>query len=234
MTSRSNYWSCSKFADWLRGTAKPYALEWEAWDTWHEEAAAARPRRYWIAETLLNWFQNIVYWPNDKYWDIRYYLRNRYITKTHYLPTRLQPGQWYDLDTRILHGLFESLVDFVEVELSCRCWDDPDKSYRSIARGLRYLDWEESLVYNESCGVNPGDELYGKPTDQATKAVKTRQIYLWWKSRGNRPDPYDLIHEEFEDYEGRYGDVNCMEAEHEAEDTAMLIELINHRHNLWT
>ena len=36
--ARINYWSCSRFADWIRGTNKPFALEWDDWDTWTEEA----------------------------------------------------------------------------------------------------------------------------------------------------------------------------------------------------
>jgi len=28
---RLHRWNCSKFADWIRGEKKPYALEWGAW-----------------------------------------------------------------------------------------------------------------------------------------------------------------------------------------------------------
>ena len=35
--TRINYWSCSKFADFIRGEKKPYALEWGKWDEWNKE-----------------------------------------------------------------------------------------------------------------------------------------------------------------------------------------------------
>ena len=35
--SRIHYWSCSKFADFIRGEKKPYALEWGKWDEWNKE-----------------------------------------------------------------------------------------------------------------------------------------------------------------------------------------------------
>ena len=29
--NRFNYWTCSKFADFVRGEKKPFALEWGEW-----------------------------------------------------------------------------------------------------------------------------------------------------------------------------------------------------------
>jgi hypothetical protein len=39
--SRIHYWSCSKFADFVRGEKKPFALEWGKWDEWKNK----RPNR---------------------------------------------------------------------------------------------------------------------------------------------------------------------------------------------
>ena len=33
MAQRSNYWSCSKFADWIRGTTKGGASTYRDWET---------------------------------------------------------------------------------------------------------------------------------------------------------------------------------------------------------
>ena len=114
--SRINYWSCSNFANFIRGEEKPCALPWDEWETWRQESAKKHPFRYWVAEEVLDFLQNIVNFPMDIYHTIEVYVRNRYIDKLHYLHTGLKPGEYYDLDHRILHGLFNELVLFVESE----------------------------------------------------------------------------------------------------------------------
>ena len=47
MAFRSRYWSCTKFADWLRGTKKLYAGTGKEWDEWDKKAKAAHSFRYW-------------------------------------------------------------------------------------------------------------------------------------------------------------------------------------------
>lgn len=112
---RANYWSSTKFADWLRGTPKIQsgtAKEWNAW----EKGAKAMKVRYWLAEEGLDYLQDFVNWPLDRLRDIRHYIDNRWISKTHALTSTLKRGQWYELDTRLLHSVFDELVDFVEIE----------------------------------------------------------------------------------------------------------------------
>ena len=70
---RINYWSCSKFANWIRGEKKPLALEWGKWEEWREEQAKKRPWRFWIAEEVLDKIQDFVYLPKDLYLEIKYY-----------------------------------------------------------------------------------------------------------------------------------------------------------------
>jgi len=36
MAQHSNYWSCTPFADWLRGTPKGGAKTSEDWDEWRD------------------------------------------------------------------------------------------------------------------------------------------------------------------------------------------------------
>jgi len=50
MAQRSNYWSCSKFADWVRGKPKLSAGTSDQWHEWENEAKRYHPVRYWIAE----------------------------------------------------------------------------------------------------------------------------------------------------------------------------------------
>ena len=77
-----NYWSCSKFADWVRGTPKGGAKTSEGWDEWRTEAEQYNPVRYWIAEEALDAIQNFINYPMDKLNDIRYYINNRWVSKS--------------------------------------------------------------------------------------------------------------------------------------------------------
>ena len=116
---RSNYWSCSKFADWLRGTDKLDAGTSREWRDWEQTAKVLHPVRYWIAEEALDRVQNFINWPVDKIYDMKYYVVNRWIDQSHALvahPKNIKPGQYRDFDTRILYCLFDELVDFVEIE----------------------------------------------------------------------------------------------------------------------
>jgi len=216
---RLHYWACSKFADWVRGTQKPYSLEWGEWDKWHEDAKKAHPVRYWVANTVFDKLQDIVYFPADLWYNIRCYLRNRFLERTHMIRTGLRKGQWWDTDIKLLHGMFEALVDYVELELG-----HGRKPRRSPARGMSHLKWEMGLIYDSDMGMDPSNKLYGKSSHQAKAAVVTRDLYLWWKfTRPARSDPYDAAPE-----------VSKIEEDYEQEDTDMLVKLIKHRRNLWS
>lgn len=236
--SRIDYWSCSKFADWIRGTPKPFALEWGAWDTWHEEAKKKHPVRYWIADELLDYMQDFVNLPMDIYHTIEVYIRNRFIDKLQYLKTGLKPGEYYDLDFRILNALFYEFAEFVETDYArMGAWGEKKKykfvKGRCVEAGLDYLDWAINLKYGDDHGFLKEDKLYGQPTEQAKAAQKTLELYNWWKNRPNRPDPYELFTEE-KDGKYYFKKISKMEDFYEKEDTKMLIELIKIRGSLWT
>ena len=236
--ARINYWSCSRFADWIRGTNKPFALEWDDWDTWTEEAKKKHPFRYWVADELLDYIQDFINLPMDIYHTIDIYVRNRYIDKIHYLRTGLKPGVYYDLDWRILNGLFNELVLFVESEQAHLMKAHKDKKYKFVngrckEAGLDYLNWAGRLTLNEDYGFNPDDEDYGKPTHQAIIAKKVYELYNWWLNRDNRVDPYSLYTKET-DGQYYYRKIDEMQNAYDEEDTNMLIELIKIRSSLWT
>lgn len=236
--SRFNYWSCSKLADWIRGTPKPAALEWDAWDNWHEDAKKKHSIRYWIAEELLSKLQDLVSLPLDIIYTVRIYIRNRFIDQTHVLKTGLKPGEYYDLDYRILYGLFNELVDFIEIECASISRYDTNKKYkfvrgRCVEAGMDYLNWASSLKYGINEGLHKGDKLFGQPTQQAQSAQKIKELYLWWKDRNNRPNPHDLF-TEAKDGKKYFLKIDKMQKDLEKEDNNMLIKLIKIRNHLWT
>lgn len=202
-----NYWSCSEFADWLRGTKKDNARTLDGWQEWREEAKAAHPVRYWLAEEGLQYIQNFITWPVDKLSGLRAYVLNRWVTKTHALTSNLEKGRWYDFDTRLIHCLFDELVNYVEVEeaWSNVGWDeDARKKYkvpsrwnfiahakwRSPGAGLEKLEWASKLTNEEFLGED--EKHLAKPTSQALAAIEIMALYNWWKFvRPARPDPHD-------------------------------------------
>lgn len=236
---RSRYWCSSRLADWIRGTAKPKAASLEDWEAWEVAAKAAHPFRFRLAETALDAIQNAVYWPIDAWRAIRWYCRNRFIDKTHYLRTGLAPGCYHDFETRLLHGMFEALVDFVEKELASKqaaYAENRNFRGRSRALGMARLEWEASLKLDASCGVGEDDKEFGQPTNQAIAAVETRALYEWWKdTRPNRKDPYEEFSELSAREFAREHGAAAYQAERDfaKEDEAMMIRLVKLREGLW-
>ena len=206
---RANYWSCSKFADWLRGTAKPMAATGKEWGQWRRASKEAHPIRYWIVEEGLDYAQNFVNWPGDKLNDIRYYINNRWVTRTHSLtahPRDIKPGQWQDVGNRFLPCLFNELVDFVEVEQAWHhvLWDEESRkkyrtpwwrsgwlrwrTWRCPEAGIDYLKWAMTLTNKDF--IEEGEQE--EPTYQAKAAKEILELYTWWKEvYPNRPDVHD-------------------------------------------
>jgi hypothetical protein len=209
---RNHYWTCSKFADWLRGTTKGGAKTAEGWDEWEARAKSAYPIRWWLAEEGLDILQKIVFWPTDKLYDIKYYINNRWVSRTHSLtahPKDIRPGQWCDVGNRFLPCLFNELVDFVEVELAWwhLAWSPEERSkynmpwwavgwwrirsWRCPQAGLDNLEWQRSLVWKEE-EVGEDSKLLGKRTPQAERADEILALYKWWTEvYRNRPDPME-------------------------------------------
>ena len=206
------YWSCSKFADWVRGTPKLNFGTSKEWDQWHTTAKSTHPFRYWLAEQALDLLGDAWVWVPDKLNSIRYYLNNRYTTRTHTLTSNLPRGEWHEFDTRILHCLFDELVNFVEIEQAWIhvAWDDEARKkynlpfwrqqwwtrwfrvWRCPEAGIAHLEWASGLRFDDSMWVAPTDPEYGTPTPQSKAAREIYNLYYWWKYvRPLRVDPMD-------------------------------------------
>ena len=206
---RSQYWSCTKFADWIRGTKKLGIGTSEQWDEWNTVAQMKHSFRYWIAEEALDAVQNFVNYPLDKLNDIRYYINNRWVSKSHALtadPRDIKPGNWSDVGNRFLPCLFKELVDFVEIEQAWHhcMWSDDAKTkfdvpwwrsgwlrwrtWRSPEAGMEYLRWASTLTNRDLIE----EDVAPEPTYQATSAKEIIELYTWWTvTYRNRPDPYE-------------------------------------------
>jgi len=205
---RSRYWSCGKFADWLRGTMKPHSATSKGWKEWEGQAKSSHPIRYWIVEEGLDGVQNVINYPKDKVYSAKYWFNNRFITKTHAMTSNLPKGQWHEFETRLLHSMFDELVNFVEIEQAWNCiaWDDDAakkynvpfyargwfrwRTWRSPEAGIASLEWASKLTDEEFLPDDKKDKA--KPTHQANTAKEILELYHWWKNVYlNRPDPHD-------------------------------------------
>jgi len=214
MAQHLHYWSCTKFADWIRGTPKPCAETSDGWNRWEKLAKSTHPYRYWIADTGLSFLQDFVTWPIRKLYDIKYYINNRWVTKTHALtahPRDIHRGEWRDVGNRFLPCLFNELVDFVELETAWNhiAWGSEEerkkyntpfwafgwfrwRTWRCPQAGIDHLNWAASLKHDDEW-VDKDSPEYGKPTHQAYAAMEILALYDWWiKDYRNRKDPMDL------------------------------------------
>ena len=209
---RSHYWTCSKFADWIRGTAKLGAGTSEEWDEWTTRAQMKHNFRYWLAEEGLDYLQKAVYFIPDQIHSVKYYINNRWVTRTHSLTAHAQdikPGQWQDVGNRFLPCLFNELVDFVEIETAWShiAWGEKEdrakynppfwasgwwrwRVWRCPQAGLDHLDWAMTLTNEE--WLEEGKKGEAVPTGQALAAKEMKELYTWWTvTYRARPDAYD-------------------------------------------
>jgi hypothetical protein len=205
---KANYWSCSKFTDWIRGTPKPPWGTTEEWGAW-EKAAKTKKVRYWLAEEGFDYLQDIIYWPINRINAVRCYINYRWFLKKHALTSNLERGEWHEFDTRLLHAVFDELVNFVEIEQAWMqvVFSEEDKKkyntpwYRSKLRigvwrcpeaGIDYLNWAAGLKHDEDW-MDKNDPQFGQPTSQAIAAQETLALYKWRKEdRRKRPDPFEV------------------------------------------
>lgn len=209
-----DYWTCSKFADWIRGTTKLKCGTSEEWHEWETRAKAAYPVRWWLAEEGLDMVQKFVMWPSDKLHSIKYYINNRWISRTHSLtahPQDIKPGQWQDVGNRFLPCLFNELQDYVEIELAWwhLAWEGKEERakynapwwrfgwwnmrlWRCPQAGLDNLEWQRNLRFGEDEGFEKGDPHIGQLTPQAKNAQEILDLYNWWTQvYRNRPEPME-------------------------------------------
>jgi len=212
---RNHYWTCSKFADWIRGTTKGGAKTSEGWNEWEKRAKRDYPIRYWLAEEGLDILQKIFYFIPDQLYNVKYYINNRWVTRSHALTAHardIKPGNWCDVGHRFLPCLFNELVDFVEIELAWWhiAWAEKDekrkynapfwatgwfrwRTWRCPQAGLDNLKWQSELRHTVDDGWEEGDPNVGKPTPQAERAMEVLALYKWWTEvYRNRPDPHDV------------------------------------------
>jgi len=144
--------------------------------------------------------------------DIKWWVLHRTVDRYNVIKIRsLKPG-YYDTDDRLLHGMFQLLVDYVEEELGCRQYwfDDSKEIIKSWPKLKRFKHW---LVYwiplahyfvdqrFKDLGLL-GVEFYRQYEDEQFPEASQHwkdfgnevyELYIWWTEvRPNRPDSMDV------------------------------------------
>jgi hypothetical protein len=189
---------------WLRkklAVHKPTALGFGQWDKWEEDLKKNKPVAYFLTETLPDWLEKPAEWTIDPLSEACYYLRQRFIHRGHLIKTGLAPGRYHEFQSKILHGIFTELVDFVEVEVAWRhaTWNSDEQNkhtapfwrkhwilrwgiWRSAEAGLAGLRWETTLD-------NADLDASERSEQQAMTARELMLLYTWWtKIRKDRDE----------------------------------------------
>jgi len=218
----------------------PESGTFEEWDLIGKINKLKYPKRYWIQNTLIP----NTWWPIKRRYDsIVSYIRFGFFEKHHLIDTKL-PKDYQEVDRRLLHGMFSLLVDFVEIEKAWmqaifsenykRPWWKLNSRFRERELGLKYLDWEITLINSEY------DDLQG------INAKIIKELYIWWvDKRPERIDPYSLLEDTPEgesifsrkkdpERDKTYKQIDHLEKIYYEEDTLMLKRLIDIRSSLWT
>jgi len=179
----------------------------------------------------------------DKIKDVRSYIRNRFITKSHAVITSLKKGSWHECEELMLHSNFQILVDYVEVQCAwMHITSDPGrqhlKKYGYPTNSWSPVSWVRKMLWrNREAGIArlryESEVMDQNFSDQHTKggdyAREQLELYLWWTDiYPARPDPYDLY--EWSDYTK----IGVLEKQYADEENENLIRLIKIRNTMWT
>lgn len=242
--TRWTRWSCSRLSHWLvekycDAKNPSLARTIEEWNTYEKQTKTANRFVYWLAHDFMTFAQDIVYFPADVWYTIRVYVVNRYFDKLHVLQTKLEPGKYYDYDERLLHGMFNSYVQFIEEDL-----------------GVSEL--QSQIVWHQSQDTEHQDEQERECTSiWLQHAREEMALYRWWKfdrpARINsyqasgmksfydkRPDRGILELEAVQTDEDNTEYSACskkwreIDKDYDQEDEDMMIRLVKLRRSLWT
>ena len=81
--------------------------------------------------------------PIKQVFELKAYLKNILFRRHHIIRTRLPKGQWYDTDTRMLYGMMNLLIEFLEKENPFETTDfDSSPTWKSVKKEIITIrDW---------------------------------------------------------------------------------------------
>lgn len=197
---------------------KPYALQWGEWDEWRDDMKARFPVRYFIYETIPDFWDDIwKYGIKGFFHDLKWKILHRYHPKHRYnvVKLNLEPG-YYDPDAQIFEAIFTLLTDFVELntEKQTIAWDADEPHVAAWKEMNELVHWYKEIYPNREEEL---DKLRPEPRVSFKKMM----------SHEHDDDPEMIEYRKYLDMR--------MEAENQwvKDDEAMLIRAIKLRPFLW-
>ena len=149
------------------------------------------------------------------------YLRQRFINKLYLIDTKLDPGKYYDTDTRMLYGMMSLLVQYIEVEkpLEHINWSDDDSHFIAYYNMIDIYIWWKN---------------YENRKDEICKALDT-----WYESskedKGGGDNWLANINKPASEKSNKLLDkLHKLEQKLVEEETEMIVRLVRIRTFLWT
>jgi Skp family chaperone for outer membrane proteins len=191
---------------------------------------------------IIDWINSFCYrWSLTLWYDPKWWVINRFFkTRWRVTARTLKKGQYYDIDTTILHINMEMLCDFIENEKNGYPWE--------LTELNKKLKNEPSAL---DCDKETG--ISGMPEHQWKSMVVAWEIYEWWKNYEKRQEEIDSVYDEIPERkndsdcvmgmfskENReiakpyYAKIHELEDKLDKEEQEMLIKLIEIRKFLWT
>jgi hypothetical protein len=225
--------SLKRFKSWMHYDP-PGSMTSKGWRLFDKEFKERAPIRHWFK----NEFRKAVIYPVKwKYEAVNQWIRYRTYDKYHVIDTGLEP-RYYEIETLMLHGNFNMLKNFVEVEQAIQTywWSDDCKNaswcekhmpfyrrfypFRRPDLGIKHLEWASTL---DDPSLPPQD----RSESQAIFARETLALYKWWVEV--RPA---RAKEEYTEYSDQgLGSLGCFDDDfdREAEDFKAHTESMNKR-----
>jgi hypothetical protein len=172
-------------------------------------------------ETLWTKFTEWLYYSVWKFGiqDRYYKIRNRLFKKYYLIDTKLPRDSWLDSDSKILYGMMNILVDYVEKE-----------------DALNFINWDATedhkKVKEEIVAIKSWWENYENRQKEIEQALDD-----WYEERigGENDDPIKCINKTPTKKEiNLHEHLNSLEKKLNEEEEEMLIRLIKIRNYLWT
>ena len=169
-----------------------------------------------------NWWTDLwcYQWPFYRIIDIKFWVRNRVFKRHDLIRTGLNKAQWWDIDSKLLYGTMQLLVDYVDKE---KCFE--------------LINWDGDVdhhhVSNEIKNIYEWWKNYHNRKQEIEHTLNIWYNYAFDKNIKNFSDQLNNIkHDETEKkLNKQYYD---LEQKLENEETDMLIRFVKIRKYLWT
>ena len=198
---------------------------------------------FWFTYSARHWFRRTR--PFKWLIDGNHWIRYRTTDKYNVIQiSSLEPG-YYDSDRRLIHGMFDLLVEFVEQELAhftfaCNYaeykkqipWWKSEKEWvkeNFLMLVNHHWDWAMKLTMDCDDQGNPrGNDLeVNHEGTQGYCSKELKEIYYWYKNEYLDPKWDNLKYEKGQDF-------MKVDEEQYQKETEMLCRLIKVRGRMWT